>query len=239
MTFKLGNQSRLLVGSFHHSGYLTDIGWSGDVDTADTTTLTSTAKSSIPGMQTSKLDLGGLHDNDATATGQDAMLSGRIQAASGDAVTYAPQGFSSGSLVKFLTARETNYAQASKPDGIVTFKVSLMSDGPVYANGVALQDLGAITANGNSSSVNNTASSANGGAGCLHVTAYSGFTNVVFTIQDSADNSSWADIATFATVTAKTAEIKTVAGTVRQYVRALWTVSGSGSVTAQLSFCRK
>jgi len=69
----------------------------------------------------------------------------------------------------------------------------------------------------------------------LHVTAYSGFTNVVFKIQsdDGAGFGSATDRITFATVTARTSEWASVAGSFSSetHHRITWDVTGSGSVT--------
>lgn len=105
--------------------------------------------------------------------------------------------------------------------------------------GVILQPHAALTANTTGTNVDNTASSANGGVGYLEVSAYSGFTNVVAKIQHSADNSIWADLITFATVTAAPiAERLTVAGSVNRHTRSVVTVTGSGSVTPFIGFAR-
>jgi hypothetical protein len=69
----------------------------------------------------------------------------------------------------------------------------------------------------------------------LHVTAYTGFTNVVFKVQsdDGAGFGSATDRITFATVTATTSEFASVAGSFSSetHHRFSWTVTGSGSVT--------
>lgn len=69
----------------------------------------------------------------------------------------------------------------------------------------------------------------------LHVTAYSGFTNVVFKIQ-SDDNGGFpspTDRITFTTVTGRTSEFTSVAGDFSSEtgMRVTWDVTGSGSVT--------
>lgn len=74
----------------------------------------------------------------------------------------------------------------------------------------------------------------------LHVTAYSGLTNVVFKIQsdDNSGFSSATDRITFATVSGTTSEWATVAGdfSTETHHRITWTVTGSGSVTFTAAF---
>lgn len=74
----------------------------------------------------------------------------------------------------------------------------------------------------------------------LHVTAYSGLTNVVFTIE-SDDNSGFLSPTTritFATVTALTSEWKSVAGnfSTETYHRVVATVTGTGSISFTCAF---
>jgi len=83
------------------------------------------------------------------------------------------------------------------------------------------------------------ANSANGGAGYLQVTDCSGFTNFVGKIRDSADDSTYADLLTFAdNVTDPFAERVAVAGTVDRYLSFDGNITGTGSITAFCGFAR-
>lgn len=112
--------------------------------------------------------------------------------------------------------------------------------------GVILHALGAETAAGDTQddSVDNGASSANGGAGYLQVSALTlgGYTNVAVKIQGSADDTTYTDLVSFTAVTAAPdAERKTVTGTVKQYLAASWSFTGSGSspsATFMVGFAR-
>lgn len=93
-----------------------------------------------------------------------------------------------------------------------------------------------LTANGNGTAVAMAGPTATQSLyAALHVTAYSGFTNVVFKIQsdDASNFSSATDRITFATVTAIGSEFKSVAGSFSSetHHRVTATVTGSGSVT--------
>lgn len=108
--------------------------------------------------------------------------------------------------------------------------------------GVILSTLAAKTSSSNSTAVNNGGSSLNGGGAYVQVTAMSGFTSVTIKVQHSPNGSSWSDLATFTAVTAApTAEFVAVAAgtTVNQHLRALWTVTGSGSITFFVGFARR
>lgn len=83
------------------------------------------------------------------------------------------------------------------------------------------------------------ASTPNGGAGYLAVTAASGFTNFVGKIRDSADGETFADLVTFSdNVSAPFAERVAVTGNVDRYLAFDGNVTGTGSITAVAGFSR-
>jgi hypothetical protein len=83
------------------------------------------------------------------------------------------------------------------------------------------------------------ANSNNGGVGYLAVSAASGFTNFVGTIEHSDDDVSYSTLMTFAdNVAAPFAERKTVAGVVKRYLRFNGNVTGSGSIQPFAGFKR-
>lgn len=85
-----------------------------------------------------------------------------------------------------------------------------------------------VTANGNQASVDNGASSADGGVGYLHILALSAGDTITVLIEDSPNNSDWSTLITFTLDgTALDAERLTVAGTVDRYVRVSYTVAGA------------
>jgi hypothetical protein len=106
-------------------------------------------------------------------------------------------------------------------------------------DGKILQVLEAKTADWNQASVDNSASSANGGSGYMQCTAGSGFSAFEGKIQHSADDSSWADLITFtSSVSDPYAERSTVTGTVNRYLRFTGNVTGSGTITIFAGFSR-
>lgn len=99
-----------------------------------------------------------------------------------------------------------------------------------------LHPLAARTADGNGTAVAMTGPTAAQKLwAAIHVTAYSGFTNVVFIVEsDNASNfPSTTTRITFATVTGTTYEFASVAGSFSSetHVRVSWDVTGSGSVS--------
>lgn len=95
-----------------------------------------------------------------------------------------------------------------------------------------------------SASVDNGASSANGGSAYLQVSAFAlgGYTSFAIKIQQSINNADWTDLVSFTTPTsAPTSERKTVSGTVARYLRAAWLLTGAGagqSFTFMVGFSR-
>ena len=80
-----------------------------------------------------------------------------------------------------------------------------------------------------------------GGVGYMQVTAYSGFTGCLNKIMHSANDSAYAVLITFTDLGATylpAKERKTVAGTVDRYLASLGDVTGSGSITVFMGFCR-
>lgn len=238
MAFVHSKSSRLISGSVALSGFLSSWEHTSEHELGSVTVLTDSGHTAILGLDKGDLKLGGYLDTTATSGSQDETLNTALGAASGSVVTAAPDGFAHGKRVINLEARESSYVIGSSVADTVSFSSDWMSEGQLDC-GVSLHDLTAETANGNSSTVDNAASSSNGGMGFLHVTAFSGLTNIVVKFQDSPDNSAWTDRITFATVTAVTSERKTMSGSVARYRRALWTVTGTGSATFVTGFCQR
>lgn len=108
--------------------------------------------------------------------------------------------------------------------------------------GVILQALAAKTADWNTEGADSQdagASSADGGAGYLQVSAFSGFSGFIGKIRHSSDDSTYADLITFTDVTsAPNAQRVTVSGTVNQHLAFDGNVTGTGSITVMAGFAR-
>jgi len=130
----------------------------------------------------------------------------------------------------------TNYAPMSASIGDpVKGPISGVFD-TVFVRGQVAHPKAARTATGTGTALTLTGPTATQSLyAALHVTAYSGITNVVFKIQ-SDDNSGFTsatDRITFSTVTGVTSQFTSVAGnfSTETHHRITWTVTGSGSVT--------
>lgn len=156
-------------------------------------------------------------------------------------VIYA-SGTSIGSPAAGLIGKQINYDSTRAQDGGLSFGVSVLSNG----YGIEWADLLTAgkrtdTAATNGASLDGAVATTTGWSAYLEVIAFTG-TDVTVSVQDSADNSSWATVGSFTqTTTARTAErIAGASGaTLRRYTRAITsTTGGVTSATFVVAVCR-
>tara|TARA_Y100000361_G_scaffold69902_1_gene61670 strand:+ start:6365 stop:7120 length:756 start_codon:yes stop_codon:yes gene_type:complete len=248
-TFIHGKDTAVYIDEFDLSSYFTSADTSINNSIAETTAYGATDASFIMGMRSGTLSLSGMWAGDTD--GSDEELQALLGNATTPVITVREGSASIGSGAIVAQANETSYAISSPVADVSTvtadFECSTNNTTNLtfaLASGVQLT-AGASIAHGslgNLSSVDNSASSASGGAGTLHVptnTISGGVTTIK--IQHSANNSTWADLITFTNVSAstKTSEIKAVSGTVNRYLRATASTAGSsGSITFMIAFAR-
>jgi hypothetical protein len=188
------------------------------------------------GMRTATLEQNGAFFNTSTNSIHAAMSG---LPATERIVSWATAGNVLGSLFTAVKGAFTSKYRVISSNGKttkadVTYAVTGQLD-----EGVILTPHAAQTADWTGAAVDSGASSPNGGVGYLQVSALSGFSGAVVTIQDSPDNSVWTDLIAFANVTAAPAKQRLeVAGTVDRYLRANGDVTGSGSLTPFVGFAR-
>ena len=240
MAFKNAQQTRVLVGSLNYSAYATTASVTSETMMLETTTLVDAAKRFIPGLTGANLSLDLLMDTD-TATGGEWSNATAWKSNSTLPITYANAGLTTGSECFLVRGLETAFTIASKTSDKVTANLSALTTDATDV-GTVLEDLTVITATGNGTARDLTAASTNGGIAHLHVTAFSGVTNDIVTIEHSVDGATaWATLVTFATVTGITSEAFTVAaGTaVRRYLRVVDTVTLTPTLTRSVAFARR
>jgi hypothetical protein len=231
MSYVSAQQSRLLLGDFALSGYVSSVSPEYTVDMLDVTTIADQAKAYIAGQTTGALTFDGFYDVAAHSD-----LDG--WALTNQPLSYAPQGFTLGNEVLLYDVLRAGFSVPTAASDPVKFSVTAQPTG-VIGVGSSLHDLGAETSDTNHTSVDSGVTSTVAGfVAHLHITAYSGLDDVTVTIEDSANNSTFATIGTFTTATAIGGERIAASGTVRRYVRAVTDVTGSGSVTHQVGFAR-
>lgn len=138
--------------------------------------------------------------------------------------------FAGGQLV------QVNYSRLIERNALHKANAEYLSE-DTHDEGIILHALGARTADGNSEGAESQdagASSANGGAGYLQLTALAlgGHTALDVKIRHSADDSSYVDLINFTDRTAIGGERIEVAGTVNRHLAASWDFTGAGSPSA-------
>lgn len=228
--------SRVLVNASHLSGDVKSWQFEHRRNYGEVTNILGTGEEYTPGQLAGSVGIVG--NFNSGAGNFSAVMDTAAATEAGLLVTIAPAGLTAGSLAFIadgnMSARSVD---AAVKEAVAVSVTGTPNDG--VDMGVLLHALTAETADGNGSGVDNAASSANGGVGAIHVTAYSGLTSISLKVQHSTDNSVWADLITFTSVTATTWERKAVTGTVNQYVRAWWDVTGTGSCTFLMAFARR
>lgn len=239
MAYSHGSKAALHVNGRDYTTYLTSITNSGSIDTAETSTLGTVAKSYILGLRDATISADGIYDGAASAI--DATIAAGFGNATAVAASYLPQGDTVGNVSYVGKLHHASYEISTPVDGVAAITLEGQADGGLYS-GKVLQNLAAKTATGNGTSVDGTASSSNGYVAVLHITAASGTTpSITARVEHSADNSTWATLGTFtAATTANSSEVITGTGTVNRYLRAAWTITGTGpSFTLGVSVARK
>lgn len=157
-------------------------------------------------------------------------------------VTYFPEGIAIGKICYGGHAVQSSVAITSAAGELVALALAAELNEVHVLQGKTLSDSIAISSTTNYGSVDNAASSANGGLAVAHVLANEApGAALVIKVQQSADNSIWVDLATLPTVAAlaKKGVHVLVAGTVQRYLRAIVTYqSGSGSTRSVVTFTR-
>ena len=239
MAFVHGKSTGVLVGGGNLSGFFNEASASQDVETAETTTFGSSAKSYIVGLKDGTMSVSGMFDGDEGSV--DPQIAAVLGADAASVATIAPEGLTIGKTSYSCAARKTAYEISSPVGDVVSTSLAIQADGGID-RGVLLGANSAVTSSGTGAVQDNAASSAGGGVGFIHVTANTRDGASTFKVQHSADNVAFVDLVTFASVpsTTKTAERVAVTGTVERYVRASHAPGGSsGSVTYTMAFARK
>ena len=247
-TFIHGKNTAVYVDEFDLTSYFTDVSITQENEVAETTAFGDTNKSYLLGLRAGTLSMSGMWSADTD--GSDEELQALLGNATTPLLTVREGAAAIGGSAVIAQANETNYAISSPVADVHTVSADFECTPNQVSNltfalagGVQLT-AGASIAHGSLgslSSVDNSASSANGGAATLHIPTNTVNGNTTIKVQHSANDSSWADLISFTVVGAstKTSEIKAVSGTVNRYLRATASTAGSsGSITFMIAFAR-
>ena len=217
------------VGGYHIGGDIQQLAISGPMAPLDVTDITQSAVSRLGGERDGLMDITSYHD---TAAGKAHVAFRGLPTA--DVQMMYLRGTTLGNAAACMIAKQVGYDPTRDQAGNLTFKVQGMANSTGLGWGVQLTaglrtDTSATAGTG----VDTAASVAHGGQAYLQVTAVSG-TDVTVKIPDSADNSTFADVTSFAfaaTSAANTTQRIAIAdgATIRRYVRATPVTTGGFS----------
>jgi hypothetical protein len=234
MTKLSGLGDRLLIDGFDVSGAVGSINKiSGSQKTLEVTDITQSAFNRLGGQRDAGIDFSAWLEDTAVTGGHAALSS----LPTGQRIVTYLRGTAIGGFSACMVSRQINYDPNRANDGGLTIGVSTQADSfglewgeqltaglrtdTTATNGTAL-DFGAV-------------STLFGGQAYLQVNAFTG-TSVTVKLQDSADNSTFADLsgAAFIAATARGAQRLAIsnAATVRRYVRVATTGTFSNAVFA-------
>lgn len=236
-TFRHGKKTAVFLNSTNMSPYLNDATVTRDIETADTTTFGSTSRSYIVGLDDGGLSLTGMFDGSAGAS--DEVLEGRILQED-NVLTVMPEGTAVGSRAILAQGDMTAYEISAPVSDVVSVSSTFQADGGIRQGYVLVATSG--TASGTASSVDFGSTLTNGAIFHLHVTTNTYGSATSFKVQDSADNITFVDVATFTNVagSATTNERLIGTGSVNRYMQAVATITGStGSVDYAISAARR
>lgn len=237
-TFRHGKRTVVLLNGTDMSPYLNEATTTQEIETAETTTFGDLDKTYITGLGDGTISTSGLFDD--TANASDQVLSGLV-AQDDNAFTVLPEGATAGARSIIANGQMTSYEVSSPVGDVVAISAEVQADGGLYS-GQALNGLTNTGTSASLTSVDNSASTSNGALFNLHLTANTRDGAAVVKVQHSANNSTWADLVTFSSVSASVTDGESITstGTVNRYLRAVHTLAGSsGSITYHVSAARR
>lgn len=241
MAFGAGFNGKVVLNGYDLTAYFNNAQYTNQQGTHDTTVFGLTSKTGINGLAEGTIALDGFFDSASTAA-EDTVLNAAMTATSDGVALVFPAGDAIGARGRGCASIHTSYQVTDPVDGVAAIAAAIAADGGLDAV-VSLHALGAETGAPpvNSAQVDNSVSSANGGAGYIEATAFTG-TSVIVKIQHSSDGGAggtWVDLITFTAISAANAkERKTVTGTVNRYLRTQHASGTFTSVTDVVAFAR-
>src|SRR5512146_528814 len=240
-----GKKARVYANGIDLSSYLRMAKRSGDADLADASTFAADDKTFVSGMVGGTLSLEGIYsarskeENAAeVADVLDAALGSETQLVA----VHLPQGDGFGNVAYLFKGNESSIEVTSPYDDVVKITGEAQSN-IGFKRGLSLVAKAEKAASGEGEPIDNgvaAGATEPGGVGLLELFALTAGKKLDVTIQHSADNITYVDLVTFASLEAASGSeaIVLALGTkVNRYVRAKWTLSG-GAATFHVSFAR-
>lgn len=229
----------ILVGGYNVIGVTTQIEETRAALTEDITVLGDAwEQTGATGIKRYELTQEGFYDDAADSVNAALVASHGVARV----IAFGYEGNTAGAaFVGVAGPLQASYERTVKVNEFHKASAEYRAAGAIQ-DGVIVHALGErTTASGNTQagSVDSGASSANGGAVYVQVAALNldGGTGLSLTIQHSADNTTFATLATAASVTAAPdAERIVVAGTINRYLAVAWSFTGSAGAARSATF---
>jgi hypothetical protein len=247
---KHARRTKVFVNGDDLSAYLNSVDTDSSCPMLDSTAFGDADKTYEPGTPDGKVSLKGLWYAKPGASDpldRDA-IDDILHAAIGDetanlVVTVCQEGADAAGLAATLfETKLQKYSVTAPHDQLVSCMAEMQADGGLRY-GQLLAPLAARAVSGNGAAADLGAATTRGFEANLHCTARgSAGDTLAVTIEDSADGATgWATIGTFAALTNQGRARLEIAGSVRRYVRAKWTITGDGgeSFTFVVAFALK
>ncbi len=238
MAFKHGRLGELWLNEVDISNYFASADMTAKVDTADVTTfkvagVQSTYHAYVSGLAAATLTAAGFYDSSEADQVRETLQ--EVTTNTLGQLTYLPASGNGGVIgdqARLLNINSSDYRTSSKVGNAIVMDWTAMSTAPLGI-GTVLAPLvsygvGATVALGGDGLLTSAASTT-GLIAHLHVTAMTGGDTHQFKLQDATTiGGAYTDIASgaFTNVTAVGSQRLVVPGTIRQFVRVMYTVAG-------------
>lgn len=240
MSVSHGRKAALLYDSFDITGFIKELNSAHEVEASENTTMGKDSKTYLAGLNDATASVSGYYDN---ADGSANEIEADINASSGPyPITASRDGLADGTPVQLLFGVPTMFEVNSVVSDVVEVSGEFQSsDGADYGHLLEGKQTISSATTIESDAIDNGGSSSGGGVAHLHVTANAHDDDLDVIVEHSADDVTYATLATFATVATTSLESQRVAvtGTVNQYVRASATGAGSGAAVYTVAFARR
>jgi len=228
-----GITARFYYHTIDMSAYAESIALSLKQDMHEHRPLSGTSVIRVPGFKDDSIQIGG--------SPMDSTLGAFAWARFGESPNrpwaFLPDGDTIGAM-GFLGQANNDSQNITAGDDIVRIPISTIAADKTDYGAI----LHTLTNAGSSptASVDNAASTSNGGAAYILCTALSGGGTLTVTVEESANDSDWDTLVAMTALSVIGSEVKEVAGTVNRYLRISWVLTGTDpSATFFVAFARR
>ena len=220
-----GSNADIVGNGYVLSQFLNSASFSGSRETGETTVFKKKSKTYIPGLKDTTMTAAGIYDGDVDAV--DPILSAALNSSAAGLISYFPEGADNFNDKSFtLDTVESSYEITTDVGDVAQISAQFAAgDQGQFTRGRVVHPMAVENANGQTLSLDGGAASNNGGSLVVHATVAAGLS---FTLQDSADNATFADVGVDLVLPAGRGSYRlTVPGTIRRWTRVLWTGTGT------------